>query len=79
MNVGYTLPKKIVSKLGVNDVKIYLSGENLWTWSPLYKLTKDTDVTSIYGSDRDLSDGAAGDGYNYPMLKSISLGITVDF
>ena len=79
LNVGYTLPKKVVSKLGVGDVKVYLSGENLWTWSPLYRLTKDTDVTGIYGSDRDLSDGAAGDGYNYPMLKAVSLGVTVDF
>jgi TonB-linked SusC/RagA family outer membrane protein len=80
LNVGYTLPEKIVSKLGISDVKIYISGENLWTWSPLYKLTKDTDVTSIYGSDRDLlSDGTAGDGYNYPMLKSISLGLTINF
>jgi TonB-linked SusC/RagA family outer membrane protein len=80
LNVGYTLSKKVVSKLGVSDVTIYLSGENLWTWSPLYKITKDTDVTSIYGSDRDLGGSDTwGDGYNYPMLKSISLGITVNF
>ncbi|MDR2361531.1 MAG: TonB-dependent receptor [Prevotellaceae bacterium] len=79
LNIGYTLPKQLVTKIGVNDIKIYLSGENIWTWSPLYNLTSDTDVTGIYGSDRDLSDGSAGDGYNYPMLKSFSLGLTVHF
>ncbi|WP_082632315.1 SusC/RagA family TonB-linked outer membrane protein [Algoriphagus resistens] len=79
IQVGYTLPQHLTKKIRANDVKIYLSAENLWTWSSLYKWTKDTDVTSIYGSDRDLSGGTSGDGYNYPMLKAISAGLTVNF
>ncbi|GAA0880529.1 TonB-dependent receptor [Algoriphagus jejuensis] len=79
IQVGYTLPQHLTSKIHASDVKVYLSAENLWTWSPLYKWTRDTDVTSIYGSDRDLSGGTSGDGYNYPMLKAISAGLTVNF
>ena len=79
IQLGYTLPQHLTSKIKANDVKIYVSAENLWTWSSLYKWTKDTDVTSIYGSDRDLSGGSSGDGYNYPMLKAISAGLTVNF
>lgn len=79
IQVGYTLPKHLVSKIHASDVKVYLSAENLWTWSPLYKRTKDIDISSIYGSDRDLSGGTSGDGYNYPMLKAISAGLTVNF
>lgn len=79
LQVGYTLPQHLTSKIHANDVKVYLSAENLWSWSPLYKLTKDMDVNSIYGSDRDLSGGTSGDGYNYPMLKAISAGLTVNF
>ncbi|SFT42743.1 TonB-linked outer membrane protein, SusC/RagA family [Algoriphagus locisalis] len=79
IQLGYTLPQHLTSKIKANDVKVYLSAENLWTWSSLYKWTKDTDVTSIYGSDRDLSGGTSGDGYNYPMLKAISAGLTVNF
>lgn len=79
LQVGYTLPKQFASRLHANDLKVYVSAENLWTWSPMYKWTKDTDVTSIYGSDRDLSGGTSGDGYNYPMLKTISMGLTVNF
>ena len=60
-------------------MKVYVSAENLWSWSPLYKRTKDMDINSIYGSDRDLSGGISGDGYNYPMLKAISAGLTVNF
>lgn len=79
LQIGYTLPKHLTEKIHASDVKFYVSGENLWTWSPLYKLTRDTDVTSIYGSDRDLSGGTSGDGYNYPMLKAFSAGLTVNF
>lgn len=79
VQVGYTLPASISSRIHASSVKVYLSGENLWTWSPMYKWTKDTDVTNIYGSDRDLSGGNSGDGYNYPMLKAVSFGLMVGF
>lgn len=79
LQVGYTLPIQVASRLGASNINIYFSGENLWTWSPLYKWTKDTDVTNIYGSDRDLTSGTSGDGYNYPMLKSYSLGLNLTF
>ncbi len=85
LNFGYTLPASISSKLQANDIKIYLSGENLWTWSPLYKITKDTDVTNVWkagsqltglDSDNTRSDG---DGYNYPTLATISVGLSINF
>ena len=77
--LGYNLPQKLSSKIHAANVKVYMSAENIWTWSPMYKWTKDTDVTNIYGSDRDLSGGNSGDGYNYPMLKSVSFGLMVGF
>ncbi|WP_206197614.1 TonB-dependent receptor [Terrimonas sp.] len=79
LQVGYGLPKILVAKIHATDARIYFSAENLWTWSPMYKWTKDTDVTNIYGSDRDLSGGTSGDGYNYPMLKAMSLGLSINF
>ena len=79
IQLGYTLPKRLISKLGMQELKVYLSGENLWCWSPLYRKTKDIDVASIYGSDRDLSGGSSGDSYNYPLLKSVSVGLSVTF
>ncbi|MBO9151604.1 SusC/RagA family TonB-linked outer membrane protein [Chitinophaga sp. GCM10012297] len=79
VQLGYTLPQRLVSKIHARDLKVYVSAENLWTWSPMYKWTRDTDVTNIYGSDRDLSGGTSGDGYNYPMLKAVSIGLTLNF
>ena len=85
MNIGCTLPKKISQKIYANDLKIYVSGENLWTWSPLYKRTKDTDVTSIWGAGTQLTDlnsndvRTDGDGYNYPMLRAFTVGLSINF
>lgn len=79
LQIGYTIPQRFLSKIHARDLKVYVSGENLWTWSPMYKWTRDTDVTNIYGSDRDLSGGGSGDGYNYPMMKAVSLGLTLNF
>ena len=79
LQVGYTLPRNLISKINMQNARIYISAENLWTWSPLYKRTKDMDVAAINGSDRDLTEGKSGDGWNYPLLKSISLGLSVSF
>ncbi|HKI88024.1 MAG TPA: TonB-dependent receptor [Draconibacterium sp.] len=76
---GYNLPNHLISKIGADNAKIYISGENLWTWSPLYKITHDIDVENTGPSDMILSSGTSGDGYNYPMLKSLSFGLSVTF
>lgn len=71
---GYTLPEKLTRKAGFQKVSIFLAGENLWTWSPVYKHTRDVDVTAnIYGTDSVLS--TTGDGYNFPTMKSLSIGL----
>lgn len=79
LQIGYNLPKQFISKARMQNARIYLSAENLWCWSPLYKHTRDLDVTNIYGSDADLTDGGSGDGNSYPQMKSISLGLSLTF
>ena len=79
IQIGYNLPQKLISKIGSENARVYISGENLWTWSPLYKITRDIDVENTGPSDMKLSDGGAGDGYNYPMLKSLSFGLSITF
>ena len=33
VNLGYTLPKKVVSKLGLSSMRVFVSGDNLYYWS----------------------------------------------
>lgn len=78
LQVGYTLPKKWTDAIHMQKISVFFSGENLWTWSPTYRYTRDIDVTAnIYGTDSVLS--STGDGYNYPTLRSFSLGLNLTF
>jgi len=80
LQVGYNLPQKWVKKIGLSGLSVYFSGENLFTWSPLYKLTTDVDVvTSTQGSDADLGNGTDnyGDGNNIPSMRTFSIGLTI--
>lgn len=79
LQVGYTLPTSISSKIRAAKASIYFSGENLFTYSPMHKITKDIDVENTGDSDQDLADSNQGDGFNYPMMKSYSLGISITF
>jgi TonB-linked SusC/RagA family outer membrane protein len=81
IQVGYTLPVKWVNRIGARSAKVFFSGENLFTYSPMYKIVKNTiDVENAVPSDQDLNSGSTnGDGYNYPLLKSYSLGLNVAF
>ena len=80
--IGYNLPKKWISKLGLSKVSVYFSGENLWSWSPLYRHTTDYDVlTASKGSDTDLSGSNVnkGDAMNYPTMRILSFGISITY
>jgi TonB-linked SusC/RagA family outer membrane protein len=80
IQVGYNLPAKWISKIKATTARIYFSGENLFTYSPLYKITKTLDVENTVPADQGFNAGSTnGDGYNYPLLKSYSLGLNITF
>ena len=79
LQIGYNLPRVLIKKLGMNATKLFVSGENLATWSPLYKLTRDLDVENLGPSDSVVTNGNSGNGYNYPILKSITIGLSATF
>ena len=79
IQLGYNFPSRITSKIGAANARVFVSGENVWTWSPLYKITRDLDPESTGPSDQLFTSGNAGDGYNYPMLKGITFGLSVTF
>lgn len=91
IQLGYMLPENWIKRLGMSATRVFVSGENLFTWSPLYKRAKDLDVENVWRSDAFLSppdddeavknpnDNNSGNGNNYPMLKSISFGISATF
>eukprot|EP01136_Pigoraptor_vietnamica_P000186 Opistho-1_new@25158 len=66
--LGYTLPKQFVQKLKMANVRLYVSGQNLFTLSNFYD-GYDPEVTY---------DGAVG-GEFYPIMKTYTFGLNVSF
>ena len=73
LTVGYTVPVRLTKKIGIEQARIYFSGENLCYWSPLKKHTKYIDPEAAL--DR-------SDAYNnayYPWSKTFMFGLDITF
>lgn len=68
LQIGYTLPQQWVSKIGMNRVRVFVSGENLWTGT---KLADMFDPETISGGDNDAN------GNSYPLQRTISFGLSL--
>ena len=79
IQLGYNLPQKLISKIYALNARVYVSAENIWTWSSLYKRTRDIDVENAVVSDQVFTTTNAGDGYNYSMMKGITFGLSITF
>ncbi|MDR3183928.1 MAG: TonB-dependent receptor [Prevotellaceae bacterium] len=81
LQIDYSFNKKICNFLHISDLRVYLSGENLWTWSPMFKVTKNFDPEVINAGDSDFraTPGTDGDGYSYPMLATYTVGLNITF
>ncbi|MCM4169226.1 TonB-dependent receptor P3 [Arenibacter antarcticus] len=79
LTVGYTFPQEIMSKISVRKLRIYFSGENLFTWR-LGDLTKYVDPEQAGSAINYSSPGSAvgrADLRDYPLGKTISLGVNL--
>ena len=63
LDIGYTLPKPMVNTIHLESVRIYISGQNLITWSP-FKLW-DPELDSRQR------------GQIYPITRSLTAGIQI--
>ncbi len=66
LQLGYTIPPQLLKKAGVSQLRIYLSGENLFTRDNFWP-----------GWDPEID--AASNGAYYPQVKTYNLGIHLKF
>ena len=81
LTIDYTIPQHLLEKAKIQQLRIYLSGENLFTWSPMFKYTKmfDPEVIGTGDSDFHGATSTQGQGYSYPMLRTFTLGVSISF
>ena len=83
LQFGYSIPKKLIQKINLDEARIYFSGENLWNWSPFYKtFGRDYDITTLTYAGDDPTEALnwfTGYGYQYPKLRTLSIGLNLTF
>ena len=63
ITLGYTIPKAILDKVGVSRLRVYITGENLFTFTPLIKAF----------------DPETLDNLTYPINKKLAVGLNLTF
>ena len=73
VRLNYRFPTELTSKLGMSGLALSLSAQNLKTWTdyPGFDPESSTSGNSILG--------AGIDTYTYPLAKTVTLGINVQF
>ena len=75
---SYSFSEKVCKAIGLQDLKLFVNGENLFTYTPLHKWAPNLDPEGIDGGDKDFSSNTLN-GTAYPTFKSVSLGVNVTF
>lgn len=65
IQLGYSIPKKIINKLGIQNLRIYVSGQNILTFDNFWE-----------GYD---VEAPVGNGGYYPQMKSYCFGLDLSF
>lgn len=75
VELGYTFPQKLISPLGVQALRLYVSGYNLLTITGLKNYDPEHPGQAANNDDWNNTQG----GYYYPNNKTYNLGIKVTF
>ncbi len=65
LQVGYSMPKPVLSKIGISHLRLFLSGENLWVGTNLSKIF---DPEAL---------GWGNGSIGYPISRTYSFGLSV--
>lgn len=68
LQVGYTLPKNVVNRIGIESLRVFISGQNLLTFNSFYK-----------GWDPENEIGTGDSPSYYPINRIYSFGLNVKF
>jgi TonB-linked SusC/RagA family outer membrane protein len=61
---GYTIPLKVLQKTGLKDMRVYVSGQNLFY------------ITNVNGIDPEITSNS---GIQYPTTRVVNLGVNIKF
>lgn len=74
ITLGYTLPKTITAKAGIEKLRIYVTGQNLFTFTHNSFIDPES---SEFGNN--MTNNGGNSGRNYPVLKYYGFGLDLEF
>ena len=74
ITIGYSLPQKILHPLSINKVRIYVTAQNLFTFS--HNSFIDPESSEF---NNQMGNNGANSARNYPTLRYFGMGIDVQF
>ncbi len=68
VTLGYTLPKKVLDRVNIKQLRVYAQGDNLFTWGPAARRGTDPE-----------QDVSGTTGNRFPTTKNITFGVQLTF
>jgi TonB-linked SusC/RagA family outer membrane protein len=80
LQLGYTIPKKAIDRMHIKGLRIYVTGQNLVTFTKYTGLDPEMHTSDNLNSETYRGDVAAGiDWGTYPSARSYVVGVNVNF
>lgn len=74
LQIGYTIPAHITKKIGISNLRVFFSGENLFTITGLPDGFDPETIGTGYNADNGTKSGKS-----YPLSRTFSTGFSVNF
>jgi TonB-dependent starch-binding outer membrane protein SusC len=80
LQIGYTIPKAVTDRAKIDRVRVYIQGQNLFTFTKYTGLDPELSLRSFSAGDNRTTNLDIGvDRGSYPVAKSLLIGLNVTF
>ena len=69
VEIGYTFPRKLTTSLGIENLRFYITGQNLLTICDPF----------VKPFDPEKIEGINNSGFTYPVMKSLNFSVNINF
>lgn len=69
LEIGYSIPQKVLRKIGIDGLRVYFAAHNLFTITDSF----------VKAFDPEKIEGANSSGFTYPLTRSYNLGVNINF
>ena len=77
LTLGYNMPREFTNALNISSLRLFVQGQNLWTWAPHFNGDPEVGIGS--GETANNVNFGNYNLYSYPQIQSVSVGVDFKF